>query len=101
ACSLSIFTAHDGGMEGHAGLGILDLSLLGESVGGINAQMLPHFFRSLASEARMPLHATIVRGENDHHRAESLFKAFARALDDATLVDERIAGELPTTKGAL
>jgi imidazoleglycerol-phosphate dehydratase len=83
------------------GLGVLDLPLLGEAVGGINGQMVPHFFRSLASEARMTLHATIIRGENDHHRVEAVFKALARALDDATRIDERIAGELPTTKGAL
>jgi imidazoleglycerol-phosphate dehydratase len=49
----------------------------------------------------MTLHASIVRGENDHHRIEALFKAFARALDDATRIDPRIAGELPTTKGSL
>ena len=83
------------------GLGVLDLPLLGQAVGGIQGQMVPHFFRSLASEARMTLHATIIRGENDHHRVEAVFKALARALDDATRIDERIAGELPTTKGAL
>jgi imidazoleglycerol-phosphate dehydratase len=83
------------------GLGVLDLPLLGQAVGGIHGQMVPHFFRSLASEARMTLHATIIRGENDHHRVEAIFKALARALDDATRIDERIAGELPTTKGAL
>ena len=81
--------------------GVLEIELLGESVGGISAQMFPHFFRSLAADAKMTLHATIVRGENDHHRVESLFKAFARALDDATRIDERIADQLPTTKGAL
>ena len=81
--------------------GVLEIELLGESVGGISAQMFPHFFRSLAADAKMTLHATIVRGENDHHRVESLFKAFARALDDASRIDERIADRLPTTKGAL
>ena len=83
------------------GLGVLEIKTLGESVGGISGQMFPHFFRSLAAAARMTLHASIVRGENDHHRVEALFKAFARALDDATRIDERIAGELPTTKGSL
>jgi imidazoleglycerol-phosphate dehydratase len=83
------------------GLGVLDVTVLGPEVGGINGQMFPHFFRSLAGEARMTLHASIVRGENDHHRVEALFKAFARALDDATRIDERLGGELPSTKGAL
>jgi imidazoleglycerol-phosphate dehydratase len=83
------------------GLGVLEIKTLHETVGGISGQMFPHFFRSLAADARMTLHATIIRGENDHHRVEALFKAFARALDDATRIDERIAGELPTTKGSL
>lgn len=83
------------------GSGVLDISFLAPSVGGVGAQMFPHFFRSLASAARMTLHASIVRGENDHHRIEALFKAFARALDDATRIDPRIAGELPTTKGSI
>jgi imidazoleglycerol-phosphate dehydratase len=86
---------------GGRGFAALDVPLIGSAVGDVGAQMLPHFFRSLATEARMTLHATIVRGENDHHRAEALFKAFARALDEATRIDERLAGELPTTKGAL
>jgi imidazoleglycerol-phosphate dehydratase len=81
--------------------GFLDVSCIGASVGGISAQMFPHFFHSLAGEARLTMHASIIRGENDHHRVESLFKAFARALDDATRIDERIADQLPTTKGAL
>jgi imidazoleglycerol-phosphate dehydratase len=83
------------------GLGVLDLSLIGTAVGGLGAQMLPHFFRSMATEARMTLHATIIRGENDHHRVEALFKAFARALDEATRMDERLDGQLPSTKGSL
>ena len=65
------------------GLGVLDVTCLAETVGGISAQMFPHFFRSLAADGRMTLHASIIRGENDHHRVEALFKAFARALDDA------------------
>jgi imidazoleglycerol-phosphate dehydratase len=86
---------------GGRGVSVLDLPLVGPMVGQINAQMIPHFFRSMAAEARMTLHATIVRGENDHHRTEALFKAFARALDDATRIDERIRDVLPTTKGAI
>jgi imidazoleglycerol-phosphate dehydratase len=86
---------------GGRGFAVLDVGLIGASVGGLGSQMLPHFFRSLATEGRMTLHATIVRGENDHHRAEALFKAFARALDEATRIDDRLAGELPTTKGSL
>jgi imidazoleglycerol-phosphate dehydratase len=86
---------------GGRGFAVLDLRLNGPTLGGLGAQMLPHFFRSLAAEARLALHASIICGENDHHRAEALFKAFARALDDATRIDERTADQLPTTKGSL
>jgi imidazoleglycerol-phosphate dehydratase len=49
----------------------------------------------------MNLHASIVYGSNDHHKAEALFKALGRALDAATKVDARITGELPSTKAYL
>ena len=47
------------------------------------------------------LHARILYGSNDHHKAEALFKALGKALDRATIIDPRISGELPTTKGYL
>ncbi|GAI02121.1 unnamed protein product, partial [marine sediment metagenome] len=47
------------------------------------------------------LHARVVYGVNDHHKAEALFKALGRALDTATRIDERISGELPSTKELL
>ncbi|GAG25992.1 unnamed protein product, partial [marine sediment metagenome] len=43
-------------------------------------------------------HARILYGVNDHHKAEALFKALGRALDTATRIDQRISGELPSTK---
>jgi imidazoleglycerol-phosphate dehydratase len=49
----------------------------------------------------LTLHVRLLAGENDHHRAEATFKALARALDIATRVDPRIAGDVPSTKGAL
>ncbi|MFB6171922.1 MAG: imidazoleglycerol-phosphate dehydratase HisB [Haloarculaceae archaeon] len=69
-------------------------------VGEFTSQMAPHFLRSLATNAGLTLHAS-VDGENAHHEIEALFKATARALDDATRVDERRAGETPSTKGEL
>jgi imidazoleglycerol-phosphate dehydratase len=47
------------------------------------------------------LHARLLAGENDHHRAEATFKALARALDDATRSDARLGGEVPSTKGVI
>ena len=70
-------------------------------VGNIPTTLIPHFFESFAITARCNLHARVVYGRDDHHRAEALFKAWARALDDATQVDPRRAGSIPSTKGVL
>jgi imidazoleglycerol-phosphate dehydratase len=68
------------------------------SIGDLDADLLRHFLVSLASEAKINLHAKVLSGINDHHKAEALFKALARALDSATQIDERIAGRVPSTK---
>ena len=70
-----------------------------ESVGGMTSYMGRHFLRSLATNAGLTLHAE-VEGENAHHEVEALFKTAARALDDATRVDERRPNP-PSTKGEL
>ncbi|MFQ3295261.1 MAG: imidazoleglycerol-phosphate dehydratase [Halobacteriales archaeon] len=69
------------------------------SVGEFSSVLGPHVFRSLATNAGLTLHAE-VRGENAHHELEALFKATARALDDATRIDQR-RSEAPSTKGEL
>lgn len=70
-------------------------------VGDIPTTLLPHFFESFAVTARCNLHARVLYGRDDHHQAEALFKAWARALDIATLLDPRRAGAVPSTKGTL
>lgn len=70
-----------------------------EAVGEFTSVMASHFARSLAMNAGLTLHAS-VDGENAHHEIEALFKALARALDDATRIDERRT-DTPSTKGAL
>ena len=70
-------------------------------LGTLATQMIPHFFISLASAARMTLHAAILEGENDHHKAEGLFKALARALHDAVAIDPRRGPHASSTKGRL
>jgi imidazoleglycerol-phosphate dehydratase len=70
-----------------------------DSVGGLTSYMARHFLRSLATNAGLTLHAE-VSGENAHHEIEALFKATARALDDASRVDERRT-DAPSTKGEL
>jgi imidazoleglycerol-phosphate dehydratase len=69
------------------------------TVGGMESQLTAHVLRSLATNAGLTLHASVA-GENAHHEAEALFKALARALDDATRLDERRSGA-PSTKGEL
>lgn len=71
------------------------------SVGGIAASLFEHFFESFAVTARCNLHARVVYGRDDHHKAEALFKALGRALDAATQIDPRRAGSVPSTKGSL
>jgi imidazoleglycerol-phosphate dehydratase len=69
-------------------------------VGGISTSLFPHFFESFAVTSRCNLHARVLYGRDDHHKAEALFKALARALDAATTVDSR-RQTVPSTKGTL
>lgn len=71
-----------------------------ETVGEVATENLTHFFQSLAIAARMALHVDLLRGENDHHRAEAAFKALALALREAVARDGP-AGDVPSTKGVL
>ncbi len=80
---------------------VLDLPFTDNDMAGFPADLVRHFLESLATEARLNLHARIIYGTNDHHKAEALFKALGKALDEATSIDERISGILPTTKGLL
>lgn len=86
-----------------SGRGVSDVDVLldGPTVGGLKVQMVPHFFRSFALEAKISLHVQVLKGANDHHKVEACFKALAKSLDWATQVDERAAGEVPSTKGVL
>lgn len=70
-------------------------------VGTIPTTLFPHFFESFAVTSRSNLHARVLYGRDDHHQAEALFKAWARALDMATQIDPRRAGNIPSTKGTL
>jgi imidazoleglycerol-phosphate dehydratase len=69
-------------------------------VGGIPVTLFAHFFESFAVNAGINLHASVLYGRDDHHKAEALFKALARALDAATRIDPRRLG-VPSTKGTL
>jgi imidazoleglycerol-phosphate dehydratase len=77
----------------------LDLTFAENDMMGFPSDLIRHFLETFAVEGRINLHARTVYGTNDHHKAEALLKALAKALDTATRIDERRAGELPSTKG--
>ncbi len=83
------------------GYTVLELPFSDNDMAGFATDLIRHFLESFAAEGRFNLHARVVYGTNDHHKAEALFKALGRALDTATRIDERIAGELPSTKELL
>ena len=70
-------------------------------VGNIPTTLFPHFFESFSVTSRSNIHARILYGRDDHHQAEALFKAWARALDAASQIDPRRVGVIPSTKGTL
>jgi imidazoleglycerol-phosphate dehydratase len=86
---------------GGRGTFVFDGSFDTPRVGQMATSLVPHFLESLALEARMNLHARLLAGHDDHHRAEALFKALARALHQATRLDPTLAGEVPSTKGTI
>jgi imidazoleglycerol-phosphate dehydratase len=83
------------------GYSVLELPFADNDMAGFPTDLIRHFLESLAIEARLNLHAKILYGTNDHHKAEALFKALGRAMDMATRIDQRISGEFPSTKGRL
>ena len=72
-----------------------------KKIGDLESDVVRHFLETLALEAKMNLHAKVSYGTDDHHKAEAVFKALGRALDDATKIDPRIAGKVPSTKGMI
>jgi len=83
------------------GYTVLELPFKGNDMSGFPTDLIRHFLESVAVEARLNLHARVIYGTNDHHKAEALFKALGRALGTATRIDERLSGELPSTKDLL
>jgi imidazoleglycerol-phosphate dehydratase len=77
---------------------ILDAEFKRNDMRGFQSDLIRHFLESFAMEGKLNLHARVLYGKNDHHKAEALFKALGRALDIATRVDKRTTGELPSTK---
>ncbi len=79
---------------------VMDAEFTAPMVGNFDTQMVREFFYAISYSAAMNLHLKVLSGFNDHHKIEALFKAFSKALDQATGFDERITDVL-STKGAL
>lgn len=87
-------------LSGRPGL-IFNADFTRASIGGFDTELVAEFFQGFTNHAQTTLHIDCLRGKNAHHQAETIFKAFGRALRMALETDERMAGQLPSTKGAL
>jgi imidazoleglycerol-phosphate dehydratase len=83
------------------GYAVIEMQFSGNDMEGFPTDLIRHFLESFASEAKINLHARIVYGVNDHHKAESIFKALGRSLSIATQINPKNATGLPSTKGIL
>ena len=80
---------------------VYDLELTTDRVGYMDTEMVKEFFYAVSYSAGMNLHIKQMYGLNNHHIIEAAFKAFARALDEATTLDDRLSGKIMSTKGSL
>ena len=70
-------------------------------IGDFDVDLIHEFFQGFINHANITLHIDNLRGDNAHHQSETIFKAFGRALRFAVEIDEKIKGEMPSTKGSL
>ena len=87
-------------LSGRPGLE-LNVPFTSGAIGGFDTQLTHEFFQGFVNHAGITLHIDNLKGHNAHHQAESVFKAFARALRAAVEPDPRSAGVIPSTKGSL
>jgi len=87
-------------LSGRPGL-IMNVPFKSGMIGSFDTQLTHEFFQGFVNHAFVTLHIDNLRGENAHHQAETVFKAFARALRGALEHDARTAGTIPSTKGSL
>lgn len=72
-----------------------------DSIGTMSIQMIEEFFRAVAFSLGATLHINLMYGKNDHHKAEAIFKGFARALKEAIYIDSALDGRIESSKGCL
>ncbi|HDY85616.1 MAG TPA: imidazoleglycerol-phosphate dehydratase HisB [Methylophaga sp.] len=78
-----------------------DVTFNRDKIGEFDVDLFYEFFQGLVNHAGVTLHIDCLKGRNAHHIAETIFKAFGRALRMAVTLDQRALGQLPSTKGAL
>ncbi|NWN84188.1 MAG: imidazoleglycerol-phosphate dehydratase HisB, partial [Halomonas sp.] len=86
--------------SGRAGL-FMDVAFTRAAVGSLDTQLFWEFFQGFVNHAMVTLHIDNLKGFNAHHQAETIFKAFGRALRMALETDPGMAGQMPSTKGSL
>ena len=86
---------------GGRGYAVIEANLTDSDLGGLPGSLVTHFLETLASEGAFNLHVRLLAGENNHHMAEAIFKSLARSLRAALTPDERLGGEVPSTKGSI
>lgn len=86
--------------SGRPGL-VMDVPFTSGMIGTFDSQLMHEFFQGFVNHAFVTLHIDNLRGSNAHHQAETVFKAFARALRQALEFDPRAPGRIPSTKGSL
>ena len=86
---------------GGRGYCVVDAEFSDRKIGQLPTDLIGHLLESFAREARLNLQVKLFAGDDDHHKAEAIFKALACALDQATHIDPRRGGEIPSTKGMI
>ncbi|WP_106475797.1 imidazoleglycerol-phosphate dehydratase HisB [Phytohalomonas tamaricis] len=86
--------------SGRPGL-FMDVEFTRDLIGRFDTQLIAEFFQGFANHARATVHIDNLKGFNAHHQAETIFKAFGRALRMAIAMDDRMAGRIASTKGSL
>ncbi len=86
--------------SGRPGL-VMDVPFTSGMIGNFDSQLMHEFFQGFVNHALVTLHIDNLKGSNAHHQAETVFKAFARALRAALELDPRAVGSIPSTKGSL
>ncbi len=86
---------------GGRGYSVIDAPMTDSDLGGLPADLIRHFLESLAREGGFNLHVRVLAGSNNHHKAEAIFKSLARSLRAALTLDDRLGGEVPSTKGSI